>query len=162
MTGIDTAAGRFLKAGGRTRREAGPLQQLRDETEQGQLFADAGKFDWFAGNGFHAQGGASAGIAIEFRQNGAGDVQGLIEVRAGLWNLLLGATGHAEVIQGASFAAASPETDGDGGGPHGQTPEERAIMPSTPAARPIARTRSSVAARMAGRSRTVRGPSRRV
>ena len=42
-----------------------------------QLFADAGELDRLAGDGFHAQGRAAAGVAIELGQNRAGDVQRL-------------------------------------------------------------------------------------
>ncbi len=45
-----------------------------------EFLAFAGVFDRFAGDGAHREGGAAAGVAIEFGEDDAGDADGFVEV----------------------------------------------------------------------------------
>jgi len=55
-----------------------------------KFFTDTGEFDRLAGNRFHAQGSAAASVTVEFGEDGAGDVQGLIEMRRNIDGFLAG------------------------------------------------------------------------
>src|SRR5258705_303859 len=71
---------------------------IGEKLEDFEFFADTGEFDRFPGNGFHAQGRAAASIAVEFGEDGAGNVQGLIEMGGDIDGFL--ACGRVEDEQG--------------------------------------------------------------
>jgi len=55
-----------------------------------QLFTGAGELDGLAGDSLHAQRRATARVAVELRQNRAGDLQRLIEMRGHVHGFLSG------------------------------------------------------------------------
>ena len=55
-----------------------------------ELFTHASKFDGLAGNGLHAQRCAAAGVAVEFGEYRAGDVESLIEMSCDVDSFLAG------------------------------------------------------------------------
>ena len=55
-----------------------------------ELLADARELDRLAGHRPQAQGGAAAGVAVELGQDGAGDVERLVEMRGHVHRLLAG------------------------------------------------------------------------
>src|SRR4051794_31272811 len=55
-----------------------------------EFFPDTSKFDGLAGDGLHAQCCAAASVAIEFREDTAGNVRSLIEMRGDVDGFLAG------------------------------------------------------------------------
>jgi hypothetical protein len=55
-----------------------------------ELLADADELDRFSGDRFEAQGGPATGVAVEFGEDGAGNVEGLIELGGDVDGFLAG------------------------------------------------------------------------
>ena len=75
-----------------------------------EFFAFADVFDGFAGDGAHREGGAAAGVAVEFGEDDPGEIDGGVEGFGDLDGLLAGGgVGHEEVLAGLQEAAESPQ-----------------------------------------------------
>jgi hypothetical protein len=71
-----------------------------------EFFTDTNELDGFPGNCFEAQGGSATSVPVEFGEDGAGDVEGLIELGGDVNGLLAGGSiEHEENLLGLDQVA---------------------------------------------------------